>query len=553
MSRSLKLISDFNVEPLARLLRNVPGFDAVAIDVAPFGQVYQALVEAATEEHWAKIIWTQPDRVIVHFARACALESVDHNTVLAEVDSFADIIVQAANGKHVFVADWSIPRNHQGYGMLEWRPGLGLRHLLAHMNLHLAERLAPHPQIFVMNTERWLRSAAETQPSKLWYATKVPYALQVFEHAAQDIVGAIDAIKGKARRLIVLDLDNTLWSGVVGETGWEGLRLGGHDHLGEAFRDFQRELKALSNRGIQLAIVSKNDEVVALQAISQHPEMLLRQSDFVGWRINWQDKAVNILELAKELNLGLASIVFIDDNPAERDRVTSALPEVLVPNWPKDPTSYVRALRELDCLQSSVISNEDRTRKESYVANRERQQLLRTADTADDWLRRLGMRVRVDRVSVANIARVSQLFNKTNQLNLSTRRLSELEILDWNSYEHRSMLTISVSDHFGDMGLVGIVAVETTGVAGAIVDYILSCRVMGRKVEETLLYLATEELARLGARSVDIHYLQTARNRPTLEVLQKAGLRAVTPEHFVIDMTDGFKQPDTVTIERTDG
>ncbi len=553
MSRFLKLISDFNAEPLARVMRNLPGWEAAVVEVAPFGQVYQALAEAVGEGHWIKILWTQPDRALVRFARACALEIVDHDEVLSEVDAFADAIVRSALGSHMLVASWVMPENLQGYGMLDWRPGLGLQHLLARMNLRLVERLAPHSHIYVMNTDRWLRATAEREPSKLWYATKVPYALSVFEQAANNIAGALDAIQGKARRLIVLDLDNTVWGGVVGETGWEGLRLGGHDHLGEAFRDFQRELKTLSNRGIQLAIVSKNDEAVALEAISQHPEMMLRQSDFVGWRINWNDKAVNILELSKELNLGLSSIVFIDDNPAERDRVASALPDVLVPDWPKDATSYVRALRELDCFQTSVLSNEDRTRKESYVANRERQQLMQAVDSADDWLRRLDTHVRVSRVSEANIARVAQLFNKTNQLNLSTRRLSEQEILDWQLPQHRSMLAISVSDHFGDMGLVGIVSVETNSASGAVVDYILSCRVMGRKVEETLLHIATEELAQLGATTVKIRYLPSARNRPTLEVLQKAGLRAVTPECFVIEIGDRFKQPDTITLERVNG
>jgi FkbH-like protein len=323
--------------------------------------------------------------------------------------------------------------------------------------------------------------------------------------------------------------------------------------MGEAFRDFQRELKTLSNRGIQLAIVSRNDENVALQAISQHPEMVLRQSDFIGWRVNWNDKASNILELAKDLNLGLSSIVFIDDNPAERDRVASALPDILVPHWPKDATAYVSALRELDCFQASALSNEDRMRKNSYIANRERQELLQTVESADDWLRRLDTRVHVSQVSAANIARVAQLFNKTNQLNLSTRRLSQQEILDWQLPQHRNMLAISVSDHFGDMGLVGIVSVEVDAASGVVVDYILSCRVMGRKVEETLLHIATEELARLGATTVEIRYLKTPRNRPTLEVLQKAGLREVTPDCFIIDLKEGFKQPDTVRLERVDG
>ena len=175
----------------------------------------------------------------------------------------------------------------------------------------------------------------------------------------------------------------------MGETGWHGIRLGGHDHVGEAFKSFQRELKALSNRGVQLAIVSKNDENVALDAIDQHPEMLLRRADFAGWRINWQDKAANIASLTAEINLGLDSVVFIDDNPAERDRVAGALPQVLVPAWPNDPTAYVAALRSLNCFQTASVGTEDRSRKSMYVAERERKEIRLAVDSTEEWLQRL--------------------------------------------------------------------------------------------------------------------------------------------------------------------
>ena len=185
---------------------------------------------------------------------------------------------------------------------------------------------------------------------------KIPYISSVFENATMDIVQYIEAIKGKSRRLIILDLDDTLWGGVLGENGWQGLRLGGHDHVGEAFRDFQLALKALSNRGVQLAISSKNDEKLAMDAIDNHPEMILKKEDFVGWRINWNDKAVNIAELSEEINLGLESIVFIDDNPAERGRVSDALKGILVPDWPKDPAMYVETLYSLRCFENTTIS-----------------------------------------------------------------------------------------------------------------------------------------------------------------------------------------------------
>jgi FkbH-like protein len=548
-SVTLRLISDFNVEPLGRYLRNVPGMESEAISTAPFGQVYPSLAKMRESDKWGSIIWTLAEKVIPHFSSAFNLEDVDHAEILHEVDHFADSILAAGHHQRVFVVSWVVPSGYSGYGMLDWRPGLGIRHLLAEMNLRLADRLARASNIYLLDAERWLLGVPHPESPQMWYATKVPYVPAVFERAAADIVSAIEAIQGTARRLIVLDLDNTIWGGVVGETGWEGIRLGGHDHIGEAYKDFQRELKSLSQRGIQLAIVSKNDESVALQAIDKHPEMLLRRNDFAGWRINWHDKAANVAALIEELNLGLASAVFIDDNPAERDRVAKALPELVVPEWPKDPTAYVSALRMLNCFNVASITKEDRSRKAEYVANRARRDVKYEVDSPDEWLHRLGTRVRVSRVSQSNISRVTQLFNKTNQLNLSTRRMSETEILKWTEAAGHAMLAISVSDHFGDMGLVGIIGVEAKDDDGKLVDYILSCRVMGRKVEETLIYLAVTELAKLGANKMAAQYLPTARNRPTLDVFHSTGLKEISAHRFTVDIKGGFPIPKSIALD----
>ena len=340
----------------------------------------------------------------------------------------------------------------------------------------------------------------------------------------------------------------------MGETGWPGIRLGGHDHVGEAFRDFQYELKAMSNRGVQLVIVSKNDEHVALEAIDKHPEMVLSRDDFAGWRINWNDKAQNIVSLSGELGLGLASAVFIDDNPAERERARGAFPDVLVPEWPLDPALYVSSLRALDCFDSVAISKEDRGRTAMYKAERDRREtkaIVTSVASLDDWLLKLETKLLVSRVSKLNIARVAQLFNKTNQLNLSTRRLSEKEILDWTDMDSHLMLAVSVSDRFGDMGLVGIVGVEANDSKGLLIDFILSCRVMGRKVEETLIHIAMDALKHLGAVSMGVQYFPTSRNRPTLDIFQASGLRKVSENCFEGDCIKGFAKPETITVEFT--
>jgi FkbH-like protein len=546
---ALTLISDFNAELLSRILANQDSGDIpIDVQVAPYGQVYQSL--AAGTQSRSGIVWTLPERSVPAFARALEFNEIDVEQCLDEVDVFAQALLGfAASCPYVFVASWCLSSDQRGYGMLDWKPGLGLANLLARINLHLAEKLSTASNVYLLDAARWQASAERAASPKMWYAAKVPYANGVFEKAAADLKAGLRALSGRSRKLIVLDLDNTLWGGVVGETGWQGIRLGGHDFIGEAFVDFQRALKSLSRRGIQLAVVSKNDEAVALEAIDLHTEMQLRRCDFAGWRINWADKAQNIAALLDELNLGLDAVVFIDDNPAERERVHGAFPQLLVPEWPTDPTAYVSALRALDCFDTAAVSAEDRSRTAMYVAERGRRETRSSVASPEEWLRQLGTKLVLSRLDKSNIARVTQLFNKTNQLNLSSRRLAESEVLEWSRGAGRSMLAVSASDCFGDMGMVGVIGVQVEGNQGQLVDFILSCRVMGRKVEQAMVHVAVSELAHLGAAYMQVVYLPTARNRPTLDVFREVGLDE-SPQHvFSFDCRELFPKPDTVVIE----
>jgi len=543
--KKITLISDFNIAPLSGFLKNKLEHSEFLIETAPYGQVFQSL--ARSNESWLDIIWTLPERVLLGFQKACQLEEVLHEDVLAEVDDFAQRLLDVSEKRYVFVAAWHLPANI-GYGMLDWREGLGLSNLLAKCNIRLAEKLSESNNIFMLPTNSWTDGVLKPLSKKMWYAAKIPYDSKAFENAANHICQCLDAIKGKSRRLVILDLDNTLWGGVVGENGWQGIRLGGHDHVGEAFKDFQLAIKSLLNKGVQLAISSKNDEGVAMQAIDNHPEMILSKEDFIGWRINWNDKAANITELVNEINLGFESVVFIDDNPAERGRVSDALREVLVPEWPEDPAMYVDTLHSLYCFDTTTITNEDRARTSMYVSERNRQSIKQSVGSNDDWLRRLGTIVTALPVNSGNISRVTQLFNKTNQLNLSTRRLSDQEIISWGDKETRSMMAISVSDQFGDMGLVGIVSVEASNAEGRLIDFILSCRVMGRRVEETLIYLAVTELVKLGAKNMEVVYQPTDRNRPTLQVLEDAKLEKIDTHKFIVNFELGYKKPAFVEL-----
>jgi FkbH-like protein len=537
-------IADFNIEMLARLVAHtvVPGAE---VATAPFGQVMPALAGGPPGPDWTAVVWTQPESVIDTFRRALAFEAVAADQAVAETRAYAEAIARfAAGARAVLVPAWVRPPWQRGYGMLDFRPGTGIGHMLARMNLTLAETLRDHPSIFVLDAERWISAVGPRGWSpKLWYAAKSPFAPALLEEAARDIGAALTGLDGATRRLVIVDLDNVLWGGVVGETGWQGLNLGGHDHVGEAFADFQSALKGLTRRGVQLAIASRNDESTALEAIDRHPEMRLRRDDFAGWRINWGDKAQSVLELLVDLRLGPESAVFIDDSAIERARVQTAIPEVAVPAWPADPARYSETLLALRCFDSPFLTAEDRARTRMYAAERTRRIDPAATGSLEEWLESLDIGVMVEPLSDGNIDRAAQLFNKTNQMNLSTRRLSRIELQEWASDPGHVLLTLRVTDRFGDSGLTGIVGISLEGTRARLVDFILSCRVIGRAIEDTMLHVAVAEARARGAKEIRAEFRPTPRNGPCVEFLRRSQLRAVSDTVFVWDAADIYPRP----------
>ena len=435
--------------------------------------------------------------------------------------------------------------------MLDLHPDFGVAGTLARMNLRLADNLASQKRIFVLDSHKWLRGKKAFNPT-LWYAAKVPYSNEVLQEAGLDIRAAIYAIKGESRKLVIVDLDDTLWGGAVGELGWQNLKLGGHDPVGEAYLDFQRALKGLLNRGILLALVSKNQESVALGALECHPEMILRPADFAGWRINWRDKAENICELTSELNLGLQSVVFIDDNPAERARVSEALPEVLVPQWPESAVFYTAALHDLRCFERPSLTDEDLKRAQMYATERERKTNARAFASLDEWLKTLMIRIEVEELSPENLDRAAQLLNKTNQMNLSTRRLSPSQLQDWAGLHNHKLWTFRVSDRLGDSGLTGILGLEVNNGRAVLSDFVLSCRAIGRRVEETMLATAIDYCRSAGLAEIIAGYIATPQNEPCLAFFRNSGFEESEKHMFRWPLQKPYPAPEYIQVTSSD-
>jgi FkbH-like protein len=360
-----------------------------------------------------------------------------------------------------------------------------------------------------------------------WHQAKqliAPHAAPLYG----DLVArTIAAGRGLSRKCLVLDLDNTLWGGVVGDDGVEGLRLGQGDPLGEAFLAFQRYVAALGRRGTVLAVCSKNDEAVAKAAFSEHPEMVLRLSDFACFIANWEDKAANLRRLARELNLGLDSLVFVDDNPAERDIIRRELPAIAVPELPEDVALYPACLADSGYFEAAAFTSDDAMRNRSYRENAERQTMLEQATDMEGYLKGLSMILVASEIRPADLPRAAQLINKSNQFNLTTRRYSEAELEKLVANPNVVAMCFRLRDRFGDNGLISVILSRpddhVADNALLIDTWLMSCRVLGRQVEAAALEVVAEEAKRRGIRALIGEYRPTSRNGLVSHHYEKLG------------------------------
>jgi FkbH-like protein len=345
-----------------------------------------------------------------------------------------------------------------------------------------------------------------------WLSARLSFAHRAIPAYAEHCARLLGAARGKSRRVLVLDLDNTLWGGVVGDDGISGLQLAQGDSVGEAFLDLQRAALALKKRGILLAICSKNTEAVARAALAEHPDMLLRESDFAAVQINWTDKATNLEAISAKLSLGLDTFVFLDDNPAEREQVRTALPDVCVLEVPEDPGAYARILMTAGLFESVTFSEEDRNRSDQYAANASRDQLMADSRDLTSFLRSLEMSISFSKSDASGWQRFTQLINKSNQFNLTTRRYSDAQIQSLILDPSVLLLQVRLVDRFGDNGMISAIIGRNLASEFVIDTWVMSCRVLNRQVEQAVLNEIVRLCAATGVSTIRGVYRPTSRN-----------------------------------------
>jgi FkbH-like protein len=397
------------------------------------------------------------------------------------------------------------------------------------LNTKLISLARNHPNLLLLDLELLFRKHGESVlvSSAFWYTARIRYTGRMFGLIAEMLRRAIDAHAQRCKKVLVLDLDDTLWGGVVGELGPLGIELS-EDGTGRCYRDFQRSIKAVARTGILLAIASKNNELDALEVFDTNKMMILRRQDFVAVRANWRPKAESITEIAEQLNLGTDSFVYIDDNPAEREAIKKFLPEVTVPNFPECVEHLSNwFMQEITpaYFAKYVISREDAAKTEQYRANNARQKLAANFDL-DSYLAELGIECSISVDDGDRLVRASQMMQKTNQFNLTTRRYQITDLVHFvESHEH-AVLTLDYRDRFGDEGAVGLAIVDLF--EGRIDTFLMSCRVIGRKVEDRLLDKAIELCRVRGHPRIIGEYIPTRKNKIAAEFYDNHGFAPIT-------------------------
>jgi FkbH-like protein len=454
----------------------------------------------------------------------------------AEVDQLTALLSQFRSRSQASVlVTGPISPSQTPLGVLDAAHERGLEGHFAYLRTRLGEKLHPIGGVYVQQTDRILSGVGKqvALSAKMDYLARMPYSPQGLDVLARDMASFVRQARGKSKKCLVLDLDNTLWGGIIGEDGLSGIKLG-PDGVGRAYLDFQHEILRLHQQGVILAICSKNNEQDVAEVFQKHPHMVLRPEHFAAVRINWQDKPANLRALADEINIGIDSLVVLDDNPVERGAIRQLVPQVLVPDLPRDPVDFPEFLRGLTCFQSLQLTEEDLQRGRFYADERRRQILQKQAGSIEEYLAALEMVVNIRPIDDFTQPRIVQLINRTNQFNLTARRYSETDVQRMRWSADHFVFSLGLEDRYGDNGIVGVAILWLTAAddrpRAAIIDSLLmSCRILGRNVERAFLGYLAEFAARLDAAYIEGQYIPSDKNAQVADFYPRHGFAVIEP------------------------
>lgn len=462
---------------------------------------------------------------------------------LKEARSYVDNIlsrVSKISGVTVFISNIALPPERP-WGTLEVDYGHTARSLMQRFNLSLTEKHPGNVRILDMEYLSSLKGKENWFDDTAWFLTKQGFNMEYLKDVAAEITTMIMPDLGRVRKCLVLDLDNTLWGGVVGDEGPENINVDPNDPIGEAYRAFQEYVLSLKKRGVLLAVNSKNDEEIAKEPFEKNPDMVLKLSDIACFTANWSDKAGNMAYIAKQLNIGLNSLVFFDDNPAEREIIRKFCPEVMVIDVPDEPENYVHALDSADPFEWTVVTKEDLARSDSYLENRKREEMASSFVDYREYLKALEMKGKAGITGEAEAERFAQLTNKSNQFNLRTMRYSDGEIREMMDDKDTRLIYVSLSDKFTQYGVISCIVLKKGYVPLKLPDdtcfienWCMSCRVLKRSVENFAFRAVCKEARDMGCKRIVGEYIRTRKNGMVEGLFASLGFTPLSDREHVL-------------------
>ena len=469
------------------------------------------------------------------------------NEKINQIENIIKCFEKNLNSK-LIITNFNIP-SYSPNGITETKSDFGFHEMIEELNRSLRNISKTHSSVYIYDFNHFVSKYGEKNifDYRQFHVGDIQIALNFIPSFAYDLMSYIKPITGTNKKCIVLDLDNTLWGGIVGEDGFDGIELG-HSSNGKAFVDFQKELLSLWNHGIILAINSKNNFDDAMKVINEHPNMILRKKNFASIQINWDDKAQNLKQIAEEINIGLNSIAFFDDDKINRERIRQEFPEVLTIEAPDDPSQFSLILKNLNDFNVLQRTDEDIKRGQMYAQQRERKELEKSISNLDDFLEQLDIKVKMKNSNEFLIPRISQLTLKTNQFNLTTRRYQEEEIRNFTN-DHKFIVGCAqVLDKFGDNGITGVYIINKQDKIWSIDTFLLSCRIMGRGVENGILSQILIDAKHNGVEEIRANFIPTQKNKPAENFLPDFGFQK-EGDNWIYKLNNEIKLPKHLKVE----
>ncbi len=535
MKKSLKIavLSSFTLLGLPRTLKET----ANKLGIEP--EIYLGQYDQYTQEIFNKnsgLHRFRPDLIFLFLDTRSILNEIffspyeiddsERRRVVSEILKRLDELVsRAANtGAKIVIHNFEVP-DHSPLGILENKQSFGLVEMVERLNSDLRDNYRSSNQVFVFDYNAFVSRLGKKEigDPKMYYLGDTRIAVKHLPALAGEYLAYAKPLLALSKKCVVLDLDNTLWGGVLGEEGMGGIKLGPTPE-GRPFWEFQKHLSALTKRGVILAINSKNNLAEVEEVFAKHPHMVLKRDDFLARRINWQDKILNMKELAEELNLGLDSLVFFDDDPTNRELVKNFLPTVRVIDLPADPVFYpgilVSVIKEFNVLQ---LTEEDKKRGLMYLAEKKRRSLKTSTADLRSFLDSLNLKLKVLSADELTIPRIAQLTQKTNQFNLTTRRLTEETVRQMVQARDYLVKAFQIEDVFGDYGITGVLIVKKSDQDWLVEDFLLSCRILGKEIEFAVMAYLINQARRVKVKNIFGRFIPTAKNDPAKNFYKQAG------------------------------